>query len=101
MKAAIRYCLEHGILEAFLVQNSSEVFNMLITEWNTEEAKKVWYEEAHEEGLEKGLALGLKQLEQSKEETARKALAEGLSIEIIQRITGLDAQAINNLNSGK
>jgi len=34
--------------------SSASVENMLITEWNTEEAKQVWYEEGREEGEQKG-----------------------------------------------
>jgi len=34
----------------FLETHSSDVFNMLLTEWNTEEAKVVWREEGREEG---------------------------------------------------
>jgi len=57
---------------------------MLITEWNTEDAKVVWREEAQEE---KAM------------EIARNALAEGLSIEVIHDITGLDVEAIKRLAS--
>ena len=41
MKAAIGYCIKHNILKGFLETNSSEVFNMLLTEWNIEDAKEV------------------------------------------------------------
>jgi len=54
MKAAIKDCMDNNILKPFLETHSTEVFNMLLTEWNTEEAKEVWYEEGWEEGLEKG-----------------------------------------------
>ena len=67
-----------------LEQNATEVINMLITEWNTEDAKVVWREEAQEE---KAM------------EIARNALAEGLSIEVIHDITGLDVEAIKRLAS--
>jgi hypothetical protein len=40
MKTAIRYCIDNGILRPFLETNSSEVMNMLITEWNLEEAQR-------------------------------------------------------------
>ena len=63
MKAAIDYCIKHGVLQDFLETNSSEVFNMLITEWDTEEAKEVWFEEGlekgREEGREEGIELGV------------------------------------------
>jgi predicted transposase/invertase (TIGR01784 family) len=61
---------------------------MLLTEWNPDDAKQVWYEEGMEKGGEKGM-----------EETARNALAQGLSIEIIQKITGLDMETIKNLQA--
>ena len=64
---------------------------MLMTEWNWEDAKQVWFEEGKEEGLEKGL-------EKGREEIARNALAEGLSIEFVKKITGLDVETIKSLS---
>ena len=80
---------------------------MLITEWKMEDALAVRYEEGMEKGIEKGIVKGIekgivkgmkkgivkgmaKGKEESKEEIARNALAEGVSIEIVQKITGLD-----------
>jgi predicted transposase/invertase (TIGR01784 family) len=60
--------------------------NMLITEWNWDEALAVRYREGREEGKEEG-----------KEEIARNALAEGMSPEAISRITGLDITTIKRL----
>jgi predicted transposase YdaD len=67
-------------------QNGTEVMNMLITEWNMEDALAVRYEEGKEEGWEAG-----------HEKIARNALAEGASVEFVQRITGLDIEAIECL----
>ena len=53
-KAAIRYCRTHDILKEFLEENAAEVFNMLITEWNLDDAKKVWFAEGREEGFGEG-----------------------------------------------
>ncbi|MDR0312820.1 MAG: Rpn family recombination-promoting nuclease/putative transposase [Treponema sp.] len=86
MKTAIKYCREHNILKEILEANASEVMNMLITEWNWDDAKKVWHEEGVEEGREEG-----------REEVARNALAEGASIEFVQKITGLDIETIKSL----
>ena len=63
---------------------------MLITEWNTETALNVRYEEGMEVGIEVGR-------EESIEATAKKALAEGLPIEVIQKITGLSPEIIKQL----
>jgi len=92
IRKAVIYCRDHEILKEFLEANASEVMNMLITEWNWDDAKQVWYEEGLEEGLEKGL-------EKGREETARNALAEGASIEFVQKITGLDIETLKNLRN--
>ena len=84
MKRAIKYCIEHNILKRFLERNSSEVFNMLLTEWNMDDAKIAWREEAREE---------------TQEEIARNALAEGASVEFVQKITGLDMETILELKN--
>jgi hypothetical protein len=54
MKEAVEYCIGHGILKEFLKANSSEVINMLMTEWNWEDALEVRWEEGWEEGREEG-----------------------------------------------
>ena len=89
MKEAIKYCREHGILSKFLELHSAEVFNMLITEWNTEDAKEVWYEEGLEDGREEA--------RKEKLLTASNLKKLGVSIEIIARATGLSAGEIEGL----
>jgi len=109
MQAAVRYCLDRGILRSFMEKHSREVLRMRITEWNTEEAKVVWYEEGVEDGIEKGLERGRAEgkadglAEGQKEglergraegraqarETARKLKAMGLSAKQIAEATGL------------
>jgi len=59
---------------------------MQITNWNLEDAKAVWREEALEEGRAK-----------ERLETARNALAEGLPLQTVQKITGLDMEAMKSL----
>ena len=89
MKKAIKYCMDNNVLKQFLETHGSEVFNMLLTEWNLEEAIAVNREDAWEEGREK-----------TQEEIARNALAEGFSLETVHKITGLDIQAIQNIQAG-
>ena len=79
---AIKYCREHGILKDTLEKNELEVKRMLITEWNWDDAREVWREEGKEE---------------REKEIARNALAEGLPLETIQTITGLDIKTIKSL----
>jgi len=63
---------------------------MILTEWNTEDAIAFARNEGREEGWEKGR-------EASNIEIARKALTEGVSLEIVQKITGLDLEAVQGL----
>ncbi|MDR0623486.1 MAG: Rpn family recombination-promoting nuclease/putative transposase [Treponema sp.] len=79
LKQAVTYCCE-------LEQHASEVMNMLTTEWNWDDAKKVWYNEGREEGLEKG-----------REEIAKAALAKGMSPVAVGEITGLDIETVKRL----
>jgi len=57
---------------------------MLTTEWNWDTAKRVWQDEAREEG---------------REEIARNALEEGVSDEMIHKITGLSLDEIKQLKN--
>ena len=77
LKDTIKYCIGNNILEGFLKKHSSEVFNMLLTEWNLDDAIAANREEAWEEGMEKGreeilnlmsLGLSLDEIKQRLEE---------------------------------
>jgi hypothetical protein len=52
VKKAVTYCKNHAILSEFLDKNASEVLNMLMTEWNWDDALAVRFEEGREEGRE-------------------------------------------------
>jgi hypothetical protein len=82
VKEAVKYCIAHNILSDFLKENSSEVINMLLTEWNWDDAKEVWFEEGREEGLR---------------ETAKNLKSMGLSVDRIAAATGLDEEVIQDL----
>ena len=81
LKKAVVYCRNHDILKEFLERNGSEVFNMLMVEWDMDKALAVRYEEGMEEGVEKGMEKG--------REEGRKyflqLLNQGLSVDEIKR----------------
>ena len=58
---------------------------MLLTEWNWDDAKKVWDLESRED---------------ERETIARNSMAVGLPYETIQTITGLDIETIMSLATG-
>jgi len=57
IKLAVKTCISKNILVSFLERRSSEVLNMLLREWNQDEAIEVWKEEAREDGREEIFAL--------------------------------------------
>ena len=100
LRQAVLYCRDNDILKAFLEQHGTEVLNMLFAEWNQEDALAVHYAEGvaegREEGREEGLAEGR---EKSQLEIAKNALAEGASVDFVQKITDLDLETIRSLGA--
>ena len=84
---AVKYCIRQGILREFLSAHGSEVENMLTTEWNWDDAKRIWQEESEAKGaINKAI------------EMARKMLAHGKPIEEIIEFTELTANEIENIS---
>jgi predicted transposase/invertase (TIGR01784 family) len=105
MKAAIEYCIEHSILSKFLLEHAPEVMNMLLSEWNWDDAKEVWQEEAREEGIgigrEEGIGIGREEGREDKAaEIAKNLIGKGLSLDAISETTGLDLETIKNMAPG-
>ena len=84
LREAVIYCRKHDILNEFLETHASEVLNMILTEWNTEDAKRVWYEE----GLEAG-----------KTEVAMNLFSMGIPVEDIAKAVQLPIEEIQGLTS--
>ena len=55
---AVDTCIEQGVLKEFLLKNKAEVIKMSLYEYDAEEVRQLWEEEARERGLEKGLKEG-------------------------------------------
>ena len=86
IREAVKYCHRHDILKEYLEVHGSEVLNMILEEWNTEDAMAYVREEALEEGLER-----------AKFEIARNLVAEGIQIEVIKKTTGLSDEELEKL----
>ena len=65
---------------------------MLTTEWDINVARKVWEQEAREDGLEEGR-------EEKTLETVIGMKNEGLSDDVIARVTKLPIERIRNIHS--
>jgi hypothetical protein len=78
MKMAIKDCIENNILKDFLETHATEVINMLMTEWNWDDAFAV-------------------QREEGREEVARNLLKKGWSVEETAETAELDPQRVQAL----
>ena len=103
---AISQAIKEGFLSDYLARKSTEVENMLMTEYDYDTDIAVQREEAYEDGLSKGLQQGISQgisqgikqgAYQEKLETAKNFLSMGLSIEQIARGTGLSQETLQQL----
>ena len=79
---AVKFCLANGIMGDYLVEHSEEVFDMLALEWNMDDAKQAWQEEARE---------------QERENFATKLIRRGRPFDEIHEDTGLPLQRIQEL----
>jgi predicted transposase/invertase (TIGR01784 family) len=102
----VKECIERGILKDFLENHAGEVINMLMTEWNWEDALAVHREEGWEDGWEDGWEKGREDgwekgredgWEKGRRETAKNLKEMGLPVEQIAVATGLDPETIGTL----
>ena len=75
---AVVYCIRNNIMKEFLELHGSEVSNMLLSEWNMDEALEVTQEEAFADGVEYGLERGI---EQGLEQGMNLGVAQGETAE--------------------
>src|SRR5215469_13884943 len=91
IRKAIQDCITKGMLVDFWNNLTQEEINMVVSEWDMTTALEVEREEGFEKGMEKGMEKGVIT-------TARNALEEGISLETVQKITGLDIDTLNKLS---
>ena len=83
IRETISYCYENDIMADYLSENKKELFDMINFEFNMDDAKEVWQEEAREDGLKQGREEGLRQgredgLRQGREDGLRQGREDGL-----------------------
>lgn len=90
IQKSIHQCIDQGILREFLEKNGSEVRNMVLTEWDENEARRIAAEEAREEAREETL-------KKSQKEVAIKLLRKGMPISEIGEVVELSEEQIEKL----
>ena len=106
LKWAIQEAVRRNILRDYLERKGGEVLSILMTEYNYATDMAVLKEEAYEDGLfagleqglERGLATGREEgAHQTKLETARSFLSEGLDPQMVARCTSLPLETVQQL----
>ena len=102
LTVAIKQSIKQGFLSDYLSRKSTEVENMLLTEYDYDTDIAVQRQEAYEDGMEQGIQQGIAQgitqgSQQKAIETAKNMLKEGLSVEQISRCTSLTVDTIDKL----
>jgi predicted transposase/invertase (TIGR01784 family) len=90
LTVAIKQSIKQGFLSEYLSRKSTEVENMLLTEYDYDTDIAVQRQEAYEDGMEQGS-------HQAKIQTAKNALNMNLPIEQITTLTGLSIDFIKTL----
>jgi predicted transposase/invertase (TIGR01784 family) len=94
IKTAVKRCIKSGILKDFLLENSSEVINMLTTEFDLDTALAVRAQEAFEDGVEKGIEKGI---EKDRQDMARNFYKLGVAETMIRQATGFTAAQLRKI----
>ena len=99
---AISQAVKEGFLSDYLARKSTEVENMLMTEYDYDTDIAVQREEAYEDGLSKGIKQGISQgisqgAYEKAVETAKSMLADNLNIQFIAKYTNLPLEIIQQL----
>ena len=92
---AVVYCIRNDIMKEFLELHGSEVSNMLLSEWNMDEALEVAKEEGMEEAFADGFAGGVEYglergIEQGLEQGMELGVAQGEAAEREKNIRALE-----------
>ncbi len=102
---AVKICIDKNVMKEFLEKNSSEVINMLFTEFDMDTAIETWkdegrkegIEEGRKDGIEKGRKEGFTKGEIKKQIEIAKNLLDVLDIKTISNKTGLSIEEIKKL----
>lgn len=80
--AAVKWCIDNGILEKYLSENRLEVRGMLLAEYDEARERELVRREGIQEGIEEGIEKGIEQgIEKGIEEGIEKGIEKGVEKE--------------------
>ena len=95
---AIKDCIDHGVLDDYLIKQRKRIKNMLQTEYNFATELAVRTAEEREAGILLGMQRGrMEGIREGIVETARNLINMGMSYEDIVKATGLSIEVIEKL----
>ena len=103
---AVDEAIKQNLLDGFFKTHKAEVLSMILTEFDQEQYDRNRRREGYEEGIaigeKKGIAIGEKRgmqqgVQQTRIETARNMLKDGLPSDLIMKYTGISAQNLAKL----
>ena len=94
VRETIKYCHTNGIMTDWLKEHESEVFRMLHFEWNDDDAREVWREEALEEGRAEGKKQGAFN---ALIDVALRMLKSQTPIDVIMKFVNLPRETIEQI----
>ncbi|MBQ8385025.1 MAG: hypothetical protein IJX45_07335 [Spirochaetaceae bacterium] len=98
LRWAIQEAVHRNILRDYLERKGGEVLSILMTEYDYATDMAVLKEESYEDGREEGISIGLERgAYQTKLETARNLLSEGLIPQMVARCTDLPLETVLEL----
>ena len=90
IEKAVDYAIEKGFLEGFFKIHRAEVIGMCLTEFDEEEAKRIWHEDGYTEGFAEGEA-------KKAIEDAKNLKKNGVPIDLIAKSIGLSVEEVSSL----
>ena len=93
---AVNWCIENGVMTEYLSAKRNEVFTMLDWQWNLDDAKAAWQDEARAEGIVEGREEGRSE---EREKIALNLIRMGLPVQNICDATDLSPQRVQELTS--
>ena len=98
LKWAIQEAVCRNILRDYLERKGGEVLSILMTEYDYATDMAVLKEESYEDGREEGISIGLERgAYQTKLETARSMLRNGINISLVVDCTNLPLEIVQQL----
>lgn len=85
-------CIANGYLVEYM--NRKEFVTMAAVVLTIEEEKRMMYEEGIEKGMEKGIEKGISE---GIEKITKRALSQGMSVDVIEKLTGLNYDEIRKI----